>query len=345
MKLQLKNKKNKNLLLHVLVWTVLFLLPFIFSGNRDSVQHKEHYNRIEFQLFDEITTIFWIVIFYFNANILTPKLMDKRKYIFYFLSLIALFIVTIWIHTILFYWMYYPNKIHFVGASMHKIIPYLFTITISTTYKVISDKIKLQNLQKEKQSENLKTELSFLRSQISPHFLFNVLNNIVAMVRLKSEELEPTIIKLSSLLQYMLYESGDEKVLLKNEIESLQNYFDLQKLRLNKNVKLQIHFDVKEDWHSIEPMLLIPFVENAFKHNNGVINNSEISIELNVLNNNLFFKVKNNYMQNNGAKDKISGIGLANVKRRLDLLYPNTHRLQIDNLNGWYEVYLKLVLQ
>ena len=165
------------------------------------------------------------------------------------------------------------------------------------------------------------------------------------MVRLKSEELEPTVMRLSSLLQYMLYEGDEEKVLLKNEVESLQDYIELQKLRISSKLNLQFHFNVKEEWHSIEPMLLIPFVENAFKHGNGLPENSDIFIDLNVENNELDFKVRNRFMSNDRAKDKTSGIGLANVKRRLDLLYPRTHRLQIDDSNGWYQVDLKLSLK
>ena len=165
------------------------------------------------------------------------------------------------------------------------------------------------------------------------------------MVRLKSDELEPTVIKLSSLLQYMLYETDEEKVLLRNEEESLHNYIELQRLRFSTKLTLNTRFDVKEEWHSIEPMLLIPFVENAFKHGNGLMQNPEIDIHLQSVNNQLDFFVKNKYVNTDTAKDKTSGIGLANVKRRLQLLYPDKHTLLIDDNNGWYKVHLKLFLK
>jgi two-component system, LytTR family, sensor kinase len=165
------------------------------------------------------------------------------------------------------------------------------------------------------------------------------------MVRLKSEELEPTVIKLSSLLQYMLYENDDERVLLKNEVESLEDYIDLQRLRLSPAFRLETRFDVKDEWHSIEPMLLIPFIENAFKHGNSLLENPEMIIELAVADNELNFRVRNNYINSDKAKDKTSGIGLANVKRRLELLYPGRHQLHIHDSNGWYEVQLKLFLK
>jgi LytS/YehU family sensor histidine kinase len=203
----------------------------------------------------------------------------------------------------------------------------------------------MDRIAKERQSENLKTELSFLRSQISPHFLFNVLNNIVALVRLKSDELEPTILKLSSLMQYMLYETDDEKVLLKSEADYLQSYIDLQKLRFGDRLKLNVNLGLKEDWHTIEPMLLISFVENAFKHGTGMIENPIIDISLQAVNNELAFIVKNKFIDDDQAKDQVSGIGLINVKRRLQLLYGKNHDLNIDSTDQWFIVTLKLAFE
>jgi sensor histidine kinase YesM len=106
------------------------------------------------------------------------------------------------------------------------------------------------------------------------------MNNLVALVRMKSDELEPTVLKLSSLMQYMLYETDEERVLLKSEAEYLRNYIDLQEQRFGAELNLKVDFDIKEDWHTIEPMLLIPFVENAFKHGTGLTDDPEIEIQL-----------------------------------------------------------------
>ena len=216
---------------------------------------------------------------------------------------------------------------------------------MSATYKTIADRMKTEAMLTAKLQENLKAELSFLRSQISPHFLFNIMNNIAAMVRLKSDELEPTVHKLSSLMQYMLYETDEEKVLLQSEIENLQSYIDLQQQRFSEKLTLHISLDVKENWHSIEPMLLIPFVENAFKHGTGLIKNPEIEIELKAENDQLYFVVKNRFIQTETTKDKTSGIGLANVKRRLELLYGNMHQLVINKAEGWFIVSLQLTFK
>jgi LytS/YehU family sensor histidine kinase len=222
---------------------------------------------------------------------------------------------------------------------------YLFILAASIAYKMIVDKIATDKLLQEKENENLKTELSFLRSQVSPHFMFNVLNNMVALARKKSEQLEPSLIKLSSLMRYMLYETDEQKVLLEKEVEYLQSYIDLQQQRFGKNVAVHVCFKEINGNHSIEPMLLIPFVENAFKHGTGLIENAVIDIELKAKNNILHFTVRNKYNEKTDeVKDKTSGIGLTNVERRLNLLYAKNHTLLITKKDDWFTVSLQLNL-
>jgi two-component system, LytTR family, sensor kinase len=171
------------------------------------------------------------------------------------------------------------------------------------------------------------------------------LNNMVALARKKSDILEPSLIKLSQLLRYMLYETDEDKVLLENEVNYLQSYIDLQQQRFGKNVKIVANLPPVIGSYSIEPMLLIPFVENAFKHGTGLIDSAEILIELAVENDVLKFSVRNKYAEAaNEPKDKTSGIGLANVKRRLNLLYRNNHILDINKSNGWFTASLHLNL-
>jgi LytS/YehU family sensor histidine kinase len=175
--------------------------------------------------------------------------------------------------------------------------------------------------------------------------MFNVLNNMVALARKKSDVLEPSLIKLSQLLRYMLYETDEDKVLLEKEVDYLQSYIDLQKQRFGKNVVIDTSWRVKESGYTIEPMLLIPFVENAFKHGTGLIMNAEIDVRLEVEQGMLLFTVRNRYNDEAGeTKDKTSGIGLNNVKRRLNLLYHQNYTLAIDKKDGWFTVNLQLKL-
>ncbi len=194
------------------------------------------------------------------------------------------------------------------------------------------------------ENERLRSELSFLRSQISPHFMFNLMNSMVSLARKKSDLLEPMLIKMAELLRYMLYEKDDSKISIGKELAYLHNYIDLQKLRFGK--KVQVTFDslIENDSLQIEPMLLIPFVENAFKHGTGMIKEPKIDVNLQSNGGGIFFQVKNikSPHEVNESKDSSSGIGLNNVKRRLDLLYRSRYSLTIDDQNSTYEVSLNI---
>jgi two-component system LytT family sensor kinase len=337
-----KIKKPSKLLVHCIVWAIIFMLPYVFNtwDEKDEASYVDPYRSI-----NTVTNFLWMGLFYLNASVFIPRLFYKKRYMQYALLLLCSFCVVMLLHGALFRPFVLGHTFNFKSSSVHNIIPFLFTIFVSTTYQTISDRIKAETLLAAKQQENLKTELSFLRSQISPHFLFNVMNNIAAMVRLKSDELEPTIHKLSSLMQYMLYETDEDKVLLQSEIEYLQSYIDLQRQRFSEKLKLHVSLDVKENWHTIEPMLLIPFVENAFKHGTGLIQNPEIEIELMAEHDKLYFIVKNKFIQTETVKDKTSGIGLVNVKRRLELLYGNRQQLTINKTNDWFTASLQLTFK
>ncbi|MBE7171916.1 MAG: histidine kinase [Williamsia sp.] len=338
-------KKWATAALHVLIWLIVFLIPYIFSADIERGRHREEPGRQSFLYLNTALNCFWVVLFYVNVSILLPRLVYKRKTGLYVLTLLGFFCMMILADDLFFHLFISNRPFSLLNSAKHNFIPFVFTLAVSAAYKAIADKTAADIFIREKQSENLKTELSFLRSQISPHFLFNVMNNIVALVRLKSDELEPTVVKLSSLMQYMLYETDEERVLLKSEVEYLHNYIDLQKQRFGPELNMNTGFDIREDWHTIEPMLLIPFVENAFKHGTGLIEHPQIDINLKVADNHLHFEVKNKYKESKSIKDKTSGIGLANVKRRLELLYPSTHVLTIDRQDDWFMIYLHLTLK
>lgn len=329
--------------LHILIWLVVFLIPYIFSAGVESESQHQGNDQNMFLYLNTALNFFWVALFYVNAGLLITRFIYKRKFLFYVLTLIGIFCVMIIVDSILFQILAIPRAFSIYRSVEHNFIPFVFTVAVSAAYKAISDKNRADRWIREKESEHFKTELSFLRSQINPHFLFNVLNNIIALIRLKSSDLEPTVMKLSSLLQYMLYETDDEKVVMKSEVEYLQAYIDLQKQRYGDELDLQVEFAVVEDWHSVEPMLLIPFVENAFKHG-GIIQKPEIYIHLSVSNNKLHFIVKNKFDDSKAIVDKTAGIGLPNVKRRLELLYSKRHVLKVDKEKEWFIIDLQITL-
>lgn len=222
----------------------------------------------------------------------------------------------------------------------------LMAILLSVCYRIIIDNRAKQQLLKERETQHLKSELTFLRSQISPHFMFNVLNNLVALARKKSDSLESAIVSLSHLMRYMLYESDDAKVMLGKEVEYIKSFISLQMLRFRDTVKTNLNVEGDIDFYAIEPMLLIPFVENAFKHGTGTLETAviDISLSVNETTRLMRFSVTNDVGPADDSKDGSSGIGIANVRRRLAILYPDRHELTISNTPDQFTVDLTIYL-
>ncbi|MHB1921294.1 MAG: sensor histidine kinase, partial [Chitinophagaceae bacterium] len=292
-----------------------------------------------------INDLFWIGLFYFNAFFLMPAFFYRKRIHWYILFLIFLF----GLELLLFRFTFYLFSPHGNFDWRHNLLVnyfiFSFILASSIAYQLILDKLRSDRISKEKETEFLKTELSLLRSQVSPHFMFNVMNNMVALARKKSDLLEPSLIKLSALMRYMIYEGQEEKVELTRELEYLQSYIDLQQQRFGDKVKIVTRFRITDSGSLIEPMLLIPFVENAFKHGTGILLDPEIHIDLQVESKKLGLKVRNRFNSASApTTDDTPGIGLVNVKRRLDLLYGQDQRLIISGQNGWFTVDLQINL-
>jgi LytS/YehU family sensor histidine kinase len=286
----------------------------------------------------------WVLFFYFNAYVLIPWYIYKKKYWQFATAHFATFaclLLEVYLLLVLFF-----NPAHYeLRTVLFNLVIYLFIFALSTAYQLIKDKVNSDKLAQEKQNEVLKTELSLLRSQVSPHFMFNVLNNMVSLARKQSDLLEPSLIKLSSLMRYMLYEADEQKVSIEKEMDYLQSYIDLQQQRFGKKVQVNVRMHTMDNHYQVEPMLLIPFVENAFKHGTGMIEDARIDIDLEAEKNILQFTVSNKFNPDSEEiKDKTSGIGLANVKRRLNLLYGENHTLLISANDNRFVVSLKIKL-
>ena len=346
MKYQWTTKKWVTILLHVAAWTLLFSLPYLLRPaiNTHETPHtggKETRNTI----FSIIMDVSWVLFFYLNALVFIPRLINRRKVGLFIMALVISFIVILFEAYFLSMIFLNPERVNLRIHILFTFFVFLFMLASSTAFQMIRDRMRIERLTKEKETEYLKTELSFLRSQVSPHFMFNVLNNMVALARKQSDQLEPSLIKLSSLMRYMLYETDEAKVVLSREIEYLQSYIDLQQQRFGKKIIVNVSLSEPDNEYSIEPMLLIPFVENAFKHGAGVGELAQIDIDLQTKNNILHLLVRNKFNDTiEEYKDKTSGIGLVNVERRLQLLYKNEHTLHINKKDNWFTVSLQLNL-
>jgi sensor histidine kinase YesM len=340
------SKKWVTVVLHIAVWVLLFSLPFLLRPSiNDNNAKKVNPDNSKFLTQYILNDLLFVIVFYLNALVYIPRFINRKKYWQFTVAQLITFIVFLTLGWLIFRSIIGGDKFNPRGHLLFNLFAFLFFMASSTAYQMIRDRAKADRLAKEKENENLKTELSFLRSQVSPHFMFNVLNNMVALARKQSDLLEPSLIKLSALMRYMLYEADETRVPLEKEAEYLRSYIDLQQLRFGKKVSVNVSLQQIDGAYEIEPMLLIPFVENAFKHGTGFIEDARIDVSLVVHKSVLYFTVKNKYNDSlQEVKDKSSGIGLANVKRRLNLLYNGRSSLDISKENNLFSVTLQLKL-
>lgn len=330
--------KYFNVLLHVLAWSVVLFLPYLISsaGNQYKIGPLPG-------LYFPLSGIVHIVIFYTNAFFLYPKLLNKTYWLLYIICAILLIIGSFWLkYYLLARW--FPGALPEAGS--HILFPSLMTYIVSIFYSISVDRIRAEKRQKENEAMQLTMELKLLRSQISPHFLFNILTNLVSLARKRSDQLEPSLLMLSGLMRYMLYDGG-KKISLQQEAEYLESYIALQKLRFGRDVKIAFDITLSQGAtnYSIEPMLLIPFVENAFKHGTDYEDEPFIDIHLTAGEGELVFQVRNKFEPGTGtSKDETSGIGLNNVRTRLALLYPGRHELVIHKDKHLFSIHLTLKL-
>ena len=351
---------HKKIIFHIFLWSIWLYLSL------SNVKEEEFYDKAI--IITTLIVLTHIPLFIVNTEWLIPKILQKKGVSTYFWSLIVTAAVFTIFHNLILDGLNNVFNItlqHRGFKTSRGLIALILVTAISTGYGLLNYVVTQEKQQQEKQKERLQSELSFLRSQISPHFIFNILNSIVYLIRTKSDAAEPVTLKLSELMRYMLYESENAQIPLEKEVSYLENYIELQKVRFEEDVNIQFRISdlgfrqVQPEipnpksqienteggatTQNIEPMLLIPFVENAFKHGVGMVIDPTIDIDLKIKDNSLSFSVKNKIAPETATeKDNSSGIGLKNVQRRLELLYPKAHELIIKNENGWFEVTLNL---
>lgn len=208
--------------------------------------------------------------------------------------------------------------------------------------RLLVDWFKSERQQMELKNRQLSSELAYLRAQVNPHFLFNTLNNIYSLAYTKSDNTPEAILKLSGMMRYMLYEANEERVLLEKEIQNLSSFIDLQKLRSRKQDLVDFTIEGNPEGQEIAPLLLIPLVENAFKHGNT--RQAAVKVLLIAHQEKLQFRVSNLRQQQEEVTDTAGGLGLSNIKRRLELLYPGRHRLDVRQDEEQFEVSMTIDL-
>ncbi len=320
---------------HIIFWIFIYLDEFLSIFNI-TVQ-REYY----FYLETYISFVLDVITVYINLYILFPKFFLKNKIPTYLvLTFLTLFLNSFII--VLSDWSYYDDLQDIATMMIGVIITTTPILAMAVGIKIFKNYIHTQDRVNELETTNLKTELEFLKNQMNPHFLFNSLNNIYVQSRKRPTEAPDSILQLSDLLRYQLYDCSQEKVPLTSEIKYIDNYLKLDALRKNGQA---VNMEVlgNPNGQQVAPFLFIPFVENAVKHGIGTDTTAFLNIKFEVAPKNLEFTIEN-------SKPKLpithedGGIGLANVQRRLELLYPDRHDLNIKDSEKTYEVNLSLEL-
>ena len=336
-------KKGLQVFWHVFIW--LSLVSFVLFVVRNNDRFTTQGILVLFVLYGLIN----ISLFYINYLILIPRFLDRKNYAVYAMAVLIVVIGyglakygvgRIFPNDVLL--RNSTNIIGFWSYFISTVITSLMFIFLSIVLKFSIAWFLNERIQRDLENQRLTAELAFLKSQINPHFLFNSLNSIYSLAYQKSDNTPGAILKLSEIMRYMLYESNDNKVALEKELQYLQNYIDLQKIRFGKNAFIDFKIEGEVGDQRIVPLLLIAFIENAFKH--GVANDAATAIQLliRIDATTLYFFIRNKKHANN--RDAVGGIGLSNVKRRLDLLYPRKYSLEIRDEIDTYTCELSLVL-
>jgi len=231
-----------------------------------------------------------------------------------------------------------------IWEVMSSIIPHVIVIFLAIVFRRFSDSIRLEQEKQALLLQNTQSELALLKMQVSPHFLFNTLNNIDYLVTFDTEKASGSIAKLGAILRYMIYDAEVEKIALEKEIKHIEDYIDLLRLRTAGENYLQYRLNGRPEQLRIAPMLFLPLIENAYKHSAVKEGENIINIEINIEKSNLQFVISNEYDTYQKSTTKVGGLGLNIVKRRLELIYPERHSLTITKDNKRFKVELTLEL-
>jgi two-component system, LytTR family, sensor histidine kinase AlgZ len=337
--------RNRVVLLHISFW----LVYLSFNLYQASVfQRGRGYDWERMLTSLTIQLVFTMAIAYLNYFFTWPRFLASKNLWRYLLEFSIPFAVLLTARVHLQRYMVdgYTHKAEFFYSSffiVQIVAVTLFIVIFVGMLRFAVDWFELEGKRKELENEKLLSELNFLKAQINPHFLFNTLNNLYYLAYTKSENTTEVIAKLSQMMRYMIYESNHAKVPLQKEIEYMESYISLERLRLNDQIpiKFEVKGNVENVW--ITPLIFITFLENSFKH--GVSNNNPdawVNISIELKDGLCIYRVENSKPAEAISTNEKSGIGLRNVQRRLELSYPGKHELTIEDSKDRYLVKLNI---
>ncbi|MDH6304870.1 sensor histidine kinase YesM [Parabacteroides sp. PF5-5] len=341
--------KRLGWLIHVIPWGLLLLFPFLFAGrNSDNVSWFDYLRFVT--MFAGI-----IIVFYANYSYLVKRFLFSRQMTWYVVSNFLLFTVLIVLSHLIteqipasegrgpgpqheFTWK------HHLVFTLFDYVKYIFIAALSVALRMTSSWYKTEAERKELVQSRSEAELQNLKSQLNPHFLFNTLNNIYSLIAFSPDRAQEAVHELSTLLRYMLYESSQPTVTVGKDLDFIRDYVELMRIRLPQHVELKTEIQTTSPETPIAPLLFISLVENAFKH--GVSNNkpSFIHIEIAADSKEVFCSIRNSYFPKNEQDKSGSGIGLVNLRKRLNLIYPGMYSFTYGQEEDHYTCKLELKL-
>lgn len=339
-------KKIGRIILHLLFWIVVLF----FYTNFFQVDNATYEDTLTFSLFLMPITI--ATTYVANYTLIPDYLITKQYWQFVLYSIYTLIISLYLLFVSIFFSLIYISDFEYSEMNpLTKNVLFIMTAVYLIVIIVGAFKLLKLNLKQTTRAKTLETkilntqlklkeqELNYLKMQIHPHFLFNTLNTMYGFALKKAEETPDMILKLSNILDYLLYQAEKPFVVLSEEIAHIKDYIDLEKMRFNETLNINFDVNVSSESIMIAPMLLLPFVENSFKHGN--ISNGKLNIEIKLKadSNSIDFRIQNSHSKQNNLDE---GIGLENIKKRLELLYQNQYDLHITNQDSLFSVQLCL---
>lgn len=345
----MSNKRVK-ILVHILGCIGFLLIPILFSPELNSSRSLLSISPFKR---DFLAYLLLIGFFYLNFFVLIPKFYLNKKYLWFFLYAAACFLFILFVPRLLFPEGFHPggppahpdlHPPHGPSPSHRRLIDYGIRLLQFLVILVFSLLLKISDRWKQTEKEKLSVELSYLKAQINPHFLFNTLNSIYSLAIQRSDETPAAVVKLSEMMRYVTTEAHSDFVSLEKELNYVSNYIELQKLRLGNTVKITYTNEGTLRNKLITPLVLIPFVENAFKYGVNPEEECYITISIVVNENVLIFNAVNKKVQIDFSKEAQSGYGIENASQRLEHSYPGKHKLKITDGEKEYLVSLMITL-
>jgi len=352
-------KKNIAILIHFLGWILFGSYLFIITPLSWKVELP-----FEFWVKQGLMLSFLLFGFYINLYYLVPKILFKNKNLQFLLVVIAMggaYIGMIFTYDIIFnmgevmHSIFRPDTPYvrrprtFSTFDFYNLLVFFMGIGISTSVAAVRKWQADEALRLEMEQQRINSELTYLKAQINPHFFFNTLNNIYSLTNLDIEKAQTAILKLSRMMRYVLYETEKDNTLLSKELEFIKDYIELMRLRLSDKIKVDINIPQSFEDANLAPMLLLPFIENCFKHGISSQKSSAIQINICIKDKVLVLETVNSIFTSNQntPEGNASGIGVTNTKRRLALLYDQKHELKVDDQNpeNEYRLHLKIKLK